>query len=125
LAAEEQRRWAVAARKWRQKNGEFHSEAAREKIRASLIIDRMQAHFEGKIELTMTQIRVGEILLRKCVPDLTAIDISGQLTHHRYVVEMPATLSEEEWTKKYSPKMLTAEPQEGPLELPSPKQIKH
>jgi hypothetical protein len=34
-------------------------------IRAALIIERLRAHAMGELELTATQIRVAEILLRK------------------------------------------------------------
>ena len=41
-----------------------------------------------------------EILLRKCVPDLAAAEIKADI-RHRYVVEIPPQLSEEEWLEKY------------------------
>jgi hypothetical protein len=91
---------AVSVRRKR-KPSEFHSEVTRERIRAGVIIDRFQKHFMGELELTLTQIRVGEILLRKVIPDLTHTDLSATFTR-RYVVEVPAQLSDEEWEKKYS-----------------------
>src|SRR2546423_12449107 len=91
---------AVSVRRKR-KPSEFHSEVTRERIRAGVIIDRFQKHFMGEVELTPTQIRVGEILLRKVIPDLTHTDLSTTFTR-RYVVELPAKLSDEEWEKKYS-----------------------
>jgi hypothetical protein len=54
-----------------------------------VIIDRFQKHFMGELDLTPTQIRVGEILLRKVIPDLTHTDLSATFTR-RYVVEVPA-----------------------------------
>jgi hypothetical protein len=42
-------------------------------IRAALIIERLRAHAVGELELTATQIRVAEILLRKCVSDLQGV----------------------------------------------------
>jgi hypothetical protein len=66
---------AVSVRRKR-KPSEFHSEVTRERIRAGVIIDRFQKHFMGELELTPTQIRVGEILLRKVIPDLTHTDLS-------------------------------------------------
>jgi hypothetical protein len=78
-----------------------NSEVTRERIRAGVIIDRFQKHFMGKLELTPTQIRVGEVLLRKVIPDLTHTDLSTTSTR-RYVVEVPPQLSDEEWEKKYS-----------------------
>jgi len=42
----------------------------REKIRASQLINRLQNHVLGKVELSATQVSAGLGLLRKCVPDL-------------------------------------------------------
>jgi hypothetical protein len=91
---------AASVRRKRHKPSEFHSEVTRERIRAGVIIDRFQKHM-GELELTPTQIRVGEVLLRKVIPDLTHTDLSATLTR-RYVVEVPAQLSDEQWEKKYS-----------------------
>ena len=91
---------AVSVRRKR-KPSEFHSEVTRERIRATLLVERLQAHFFGKIELTMAQIRTAEILLRKCVPDLARADITKSDTH-RFVIEVPPELTLEEWEKKYS-----------------------
>ena len=66
---------AVSVRRKR-KPSEFHSEVTRERIRAGVIIDRFQKHFMGELDLTATQIRVGEVLLRKVIPDLTHTDPS-------------------------------------------------
>jgi hypothetical protein len=54
----------------------------------------------GEIELTMLQIRAIEILLRKCLPDLAAAEIKSEQSH-RYVVEMPPVLDEDQWQRKY------------------------
>jgi hypothetical protein len=91
---------AVSVRRKR-KPSEFHSEVTRERIRAGVIIDRFQKHFMGELDLTPTQIRVGEVLLRKVIPDLTHTDLRATFTR-RYVVEVPPQLSDEEWEKKYS-----------------------
>jgi hypothetical protein len=42
----------------------------------------------GELELTATQIRAAEILLRKCLPDLQQTDLNV-LSTRRYVVEVP------------------------------------
>jgi hypothetical protein len=91
---------AVSVRRKR-KPSEFHSEVTRERIRATLLVERLQAHAMGELELTATQIRAAEILLRKCVPDLQQTDLNV-LSTRRYVVEVPPQLSDEEWEKKYS-----------------------
>jgi hypothetical protein len=54
----------------------------------------------GEISLTVTQLRAIEILLRKCIPDLAAAEIKSEQTH-RYVIEIPGVLSNEQWLQKY------------------------
>jgi hypothetical protein len=45
----------------------------RERIRIGVLIKRLDDHAVGNIEMTPTQIKATEILLRKVAPDLTAI----------------------------------------------------
>ena len=78
----------------------FHTESVREKIRASQLINRLQKFAFGEIDLTMTQVRAIEILLRKSIPDLAAVEIKSEQTH-RYVVEVPPLLDRDEWQRKY------------------------
>jgi hypothetical protein len=78
----------------------FHPDYVREKIRASQLINRLQSCAMGEIDLTMPQIRAIEILLRKCIPDLTAAEIKFEQTR-RYVVEVPPVLDPDEWQRKY------------------------
>src|SRR5262245_10401018 len=80
----------------------YHPDYVREKIRASQLINRLQNHALGllKPELTTSQVRAIEILLRKCVPDLVQTDISASIKH-RFVVEMPPQLEDDEWEEKY------------------------
>ena len=47
----------------------------RERLRTSNILHRMIQHFNGEIELTATQVQVGNILLKKFVPDLKPITV--------------------------------------------------
>jgi len=51
----------------------------RQRIQTSMIINRLQDHIEGKIELTAAQVRSAEILLKKTAPDLT--HTTGEVTH--------------------------------------------
>ena len=55
---------------------ELH-EKWREKIRASMLINRLRNHVLGKIEMSPTQLRAAEILLKKVVPDLSAVNIEA------------------------------------------------
>jgi hypothetical protein len=50
-------------------------DAWRQKIQTSMLVNRLQDHALGIIELTAPQIRSIEILLRKTAPDLTAMSL--------------------------------------------------
>lgn len=54
-----------------------HQDDVREKIKSSQIINRLQGHVDGDVELSSSQVRAAEILLRKRVPDLQAISLTG------------------------------------------------
>lgn len=50
-----------------------HDENTRLKIQAAQLINRLTAHAQGEVELTSTQVRSIEILLKKILPDLSDI----------------------------------------------------
>lgn len=54
-----------------------HQDDVRLKIQASAIINRLSGHLDGSVELSPTQLRAAEILLKKSLPDLTAVTVSG------------------------------------------------
>jgi hypothetical protein len=68
--------------------------------RTSQLINRLERCAFGEISLTMTQLRAIEILLRKSIPDLAAVEIKSEQTR-RYVVEVPPLLDRDEWQRKY------------------------
>ena len=54
-----------------------HQDDVRTKIQASQLINRLTDHALGRVELTATQVRAIEILLRKSIPDLTAVSLNA------------------------------------------------
>lgn len=54
-----------------------HDGETRLKIQTSQLLNRLQNHVDGKIDLSNTQIKATEILLRKSLPDLANVTISG------------------------------------------------
>jgi hypothetical protein len=54
-----------------------HSDEVRAKIQASQLINRLNDHVNGKVTLSSTQVRAAEILLRKSVPDLSRVEVTG------------------------------------------------
>ena len=63
-----------------------HSDMWRERIRGGVILRRLMDHVEGKIEMSSTQLKAAEILLRKVLPDLTSVEYKGSI-EHRHVTE--------------------------------------
>ena len=80
----------------------FHPDEVRRKIQASKLVQRLDDHIMGVLPkpLDMSQVRAIDILLKKCIPDLTRTLISADL-NVRYVAELPKVLTKEEWVKKY------------------------
>jgi hypothetical protein len=54
-----------------------HSEEIRKKIQASQLINRLTGHVNGEVEMSGTQVTAALGLLKKAVPDLAAITLSG------------------------------------------------
>ena len=83
-----------------------HDEETRAKIQATQLINRLQNHALGKNDMSATQIRAAEIVLKKTLPDLTAAENKTEVTH-RYVADVPAVSeSVEKWQQQHSPPTL-------------------
>ena len=54
-----------------------HDEKTRQKIQVSQLINRLQKHVLGEVEMTPSQVRSAEILLKKTLPDLQSTKITG------------------------------------------------
>lgn len=55
----------------------IHDEETRARIKISQLINRLTDHAFGKVELSPTQVRAIEVLVRKRLPDLSSIAHSG------------------------------------------------
>lgn len=56
-----------------------HDESTRQKIQTSQLVNRLMGHANGQVEMSQTQIRAAEILLKKTLPDLSAVTMDGSL----------------------------------------------
>jgi hypothetical protein len=54
-----------------------HDEETRLKIKVTQLLNRLTAHASGEVELSATQVRAIEILLRKALPDLSNMTVNG------------------------------------------------
>jgi len=58
--------------------GKLHQEDVRKKIQVSQLINILQDHaLTGEGELPPTRMKAIEILLKKSIPDLSAVELSG------------------------------------------------
>jgi len=57
-----------------------HDEDTRNKIKAAQLINRLTGHAMGEIEMSPSQVRAIEVLLRKILPDLSDVkmDVNAQ-----------------------------------------------
>ena len=54
-----------------------HAEQTRRAIQATKLVQRLQDCAMGKLDLTKEQIRSIEILLKKTLPDLSSVELTG------------------------------------------------
>jgi hypothetical protein len=55
----------------------MHQDDVRAKIQTSQLLNRLADHALNGVELSATQVRSIEVLLKKVLPDLQAVELSG------------------------------------------------
>lgn len=55
----------------------MHQDDVRAKIQTSQLVNRLTSHALGEVDLSPTQVRAIEILIKKTLPDLQSIEHSG------------------------------------------------
>lgn len=82
-----------------------HDEETRLKIKTSQLLNRLQDHGLGLVDMTSTQVRAIEIALRKVLPDLTSVESKNETTV-RYVARVPDKApNAEAWQQQHSPEL--------------------
>jgi len=71
-----------------------HDENTRLKIQAAQLINRLESHARGDVEMTTTQVRAIEILLRKILPDLADVRMEVDAQPITFNLNMGAPQSE-------------------------------
>ena len=83
------------------KNKIRHDESTRLKIKSSQLANRLQLHALGGCDMSSTQVRAAEILLRKTTPDLSQVE-SNSTVEHRYVARVPdKAATVEQWQQQH------------------------
>jgi hypothetical protein len=95
------RRGRVTGRPTGVRYTKHQTEACRAKIKTTQILNRLQRHLEGKLELSPTQVRCAEIMLNKSLANLTATEISGDVAS--FVMRLPEPApSMDDWQRTNS-----------------------
>ena len=63
-------------------------ENTRAKIQASQLINRLTDHILGKIDLNATQVTAALGLLKKTLPDLSAVDLQANITLRPKLIDL-------------------------------------
>jgi hypothetical protein len=71
-------------------------EVTRDRIKATTLVNKLTAHVLGKLEMSPTQVQAAQILLKKVLPDLAAVDnqVSGQITSF---IRAPQKSTDSDW----------------------------
>jgi hypothetical protein len=69
-------------------------ERVRERIRVTKLVQALELHALGKIEMSPSRIRAAEVVLKKALPDLTAVEHSGFIERPPTREEILARLTE-------------------------------
>ena len=76
------------------RNRTWTPEKVRQKIRTSMLINRLQNHAAGRLDMTKTQIQAAGILLRKTLPDMVAQTVERRPLELMADDELLSTLKE-------------------------------
>lgn len=60
-------------------NKPLHDDRTKERIRASQLLNRLTQCANGEVEMSPAQIQAARIVIAKIVPDLKAIELSGEV----------------------------------------------
>lgn len=76
----------------------WHPDSVRQKIRASQLVNRLEKHAHGEVDMSPTQISAAVALLDRCVPRLTATEmkLDGEM-QVRDTVDRPPRETYEDW----------------------------
>lgn len=69
----------------------MHQDDVRSKIKTSQLVNRLEDHALGLLELSATQIKAIEVLIKKTLPDLQSIELTGDPDNpveHVHIIEL-------------------------------------
>ena len=58
-----------------------HSERDKQRIRASQLLNRLDAFVHGKVKLSAAQVQAARVVIGKVIPDLKSVEVMGDPDH--------------------------------------------
>lgn len=93
-------RTALKDGKNKSKGTSTSTDDVRRRVHIGHLLAALEAHALGRLDMTSTQVRAAEILLKKTLPDLSVSDFSGPVQMSRFVIgATPEFKSSEAWIK--------------------------
>lgn len=86
----------------------YQTEKTKDTIRAGMLMKRLEDHAAGLVEMTSTQVRAAEIVLKKLRPDLSSVDMAASVDQTTRFVITDEPMTDEEWEASYSDGVATA-----------------
>ena len=87
-----------------------HTDETRSRIAVARIIDRLQSHIQGELDLSPTQISAAKILLDKVLPNLQSVENKSENTT-TFVLRAPSPAKDAtDWLEQYGPKTIEHDP---------------
>lgn len=79
------------------------NDEARCRVKTTEIINRLQGHVLGSVEMSKTQISAALGLLRKTLPDLSSVEHSGEVAIPNVIRAPHVEQNTEQWRQRYAP----------------------
>jgi hypothetical protein len=83
-----------------------HDENTRAKIKAGNIIDRLEKLIAGQIEMPPHAVTAALGLLRKTLPDLTSVELSGEISTSKVIRTPTISPDIDAWRKEHAKETL-------------------
>lgn len=77
------------------------TDISRERLRGTKVMEKLVAHVCDGEEMSKSQVTAAIALLKKILPDLTAVELSGTIGHRSVVSSEP--LTDEQWIEQHAP----------------------
>lgn len=98
----------MAARKNKGTKDAPWDEKVRERLRGSMLINRVEDHALGKVEMTASQLKAALGLIDKILPSLSSVQMDAKVDSTARVINAEP-MSETDWDREYGNSLASSE----------------